>query len=160
MKIQNIHEASATGMQAATSRQTIETDFSAILATAKAAPTPDPSTENARKKTPPPCMTAAEELEEYLKKTPAQHLREAILKEMGLTEEELDAMPPERRAVIEHTILEKIKERLQEHAGRKQRPEQSSVAMLSLLTRGLASPEPPATTETSPFAPGKPLGGG
>jgi hypothetical protein len=57
-------------------------------------------------------MTAAQKLEEFLRKTPAEHMRDAILKEMGLTEEKLDAMPPEQRAAVEETIAEKIKERL------------------------------------------------
>ena len=36
--------------------------------------------------------TAGEELAEYQSKSVAQHLRDAILKEMGLTEDDLDAM--------------------------------------------------------------------
>lgn len=56
--------------------------------------------------------TAGEELAEYERKSVAEHLRDAILKEMGLTEEQLDAMPPEQRAAIEETIAEKIEQRL------------------------------------------------
>ncbi len=58
-------------------------------------------------------MTAAEYLAEWVKKTPEQHMREAILKKMGLTEEEVNAMPPEKRAEIEHEIADRIKELLQ-----------------------------------------------
>lgn len=52
------------------------------------------------------------ELRDYLNKTPAEHLREAVLKELGLTEEALAAMPPEERQAAEAKISERIRERL------------------------------------------------
>lgn len=55
---------------------------------------------------------AANDLRDYLNKTPAEHLREAVLKDMGLTEEELQAMPPEQRTAMEAEITRRIKERL------------------------------------------------
>ncbi|HTJ96514.1 MAG TPA: hypothetical protein VL381_03525, partial [Rhodocyclaceae bacterium] len=51
---------------------------------------------------------------DYLSKPIAQHMRDAILKEMGLTEEDVKAMPPEKRAAVEASIAEKIKERMLE----------------------------------------------
>jgi len=54
----------------------------------------------------------AKELHDYLNKTPAEHLREAVLKEMGVTEEELAAMPPAKRQAAEAEINQRIKERL------------------------------------------------
>lgn len=56
--------------------------------------------------------TALQELEEFLKKSPIQRMRDAILKDMGLTEADLDAMPPEKRDAIEATIEARIKEYL------------------------------------------------
>lgn len=55
-------------------------------------------------------MTSAEYLADYLRKGPAQHMREAILKEMGLSEADLAAMPPGQRAAVENAITEKIRE--------------------------------------------------
>jgi len=55
---------------------------------------------------------AIAEFREYMSKTPEQRMREAILKEMGLTEEDLKAMPPEQREAVEASITEKIKERM------------------------------------------------
>lgn len=55
---------------------------------------------------------ASEEFLTYMKKTPLQRMREAILKEMGLTEDELKAMPPEQRAAAEAAIAERIKDRM------------------------------------------------
>lgn len=49
----------------------------------------------------------------YMSKTPEQRMREAILKEMGLTEEDLKAMPPEKRKAVEATITEKIRDRME-----------------------------------------------
>lgn len=78
-------------------------------------------------------QTAAEELEEYLRKSPAQHMREAILKEMGLTEESLAALPPEQRAAIEKTITDKIKERLQNQSGNTRTQAQPLLPLPGLL---------------------------
>ena len=80
--------------------------------------------------------TAGEELAEYESKSVAQHLRDAILKEMGLTEEQLDAMPPEQRAAIEETIAEKIQQRLLAENGDAQNATANPAAsLLSLLTQ-------------------------
>jgi hypothetical protein len=90
--------------------------------------------------------TAAEELTEYLRKTPEQHMREAILKEMGLSEESLAALPPEQRATIEKTITDKIKERLLAHNGQTRNQTQAplpvavpSQALQSYLTQSAAT---------------------
>lgn len=70
--------------------------------------------------TPPPAEVkspAQIAFDEYMSKTPAQRMRDAILKEMGLTEESLSALPPEERKQVEEAITAKIKERLQAQAG-------------------------------------------
>ncbi|TLS18253.1 MAG: hypothetical protein FDZ72_09875 [Betaproteobacteria bacterium] len=53
-----------------------------------------------------------QELDDYLSKSPAEHMRDAVLREMGLTEEDLAAMPPEKREAMEAEIADRIKERL------------------------------------------------
>ena len=77
--------------------------------------------------------TAGEELAEYQSKSVAQHIRDAILKEMGLTEEDLDAMPPEQRAAIEESIAEKFKERLLAQGDGAQGFANPAASLLSLL---------------------------
>lgn len=58
-------------------------------------------------------MTALrKELSDWLKKDPIAHMRDALLKELGLSEEELSQLPPDQRAAIEDYIAEKIKEKL------------------------------------------------
>ena len=89
--------------------------------------------------------TAGEELAEYQSKSLAQHLRDAILKEMGVTEEQRDAMPPEQRAAIEETIAEKIEQRLLAEGGDAQGAVADPAAsLLSLLTQVQAAVDQPS----------------
>ena len=62
-------------------------------------------------------------LNEYIEKGPIVVMREKILESMGITEEELKAMPADKQKAIEAEIVEKIKEMLleqQEKAGTQQ----------------------------------------
>lgn len=78
------------------------------------------------------------ELNDYVNKSPAEHIRDAVLKELGLTEADLDAMPPEKRMAMEAIINERVREKL---LGRKPAPEEES-ASAELL-------EPAATKNNS-----------
>lgn len=53
-----------------------------------------------------------EEFLEYARQSPAERIRAAILEEMGISEEELEAMSPEGRAAVEKAIAERIKDKL------------------------------------------------
>ncbi|RIX43056.1 MAG: hypothetical protein D3M94_17550 [Rhodocyclales bacterium GT-UBC] len=66
------------------------------------------------------------ELHDYLKKSPAEHIRDAVLKELGLSEESLAAMPPEQRAAMEAKINERIREKL---LGRKPEAEEGAAGL-------------------------------
>lgn len=55
--------------------------------------------------------TAREAFREYMAMSDAEKMRDAILKEMGLTEEEVDAMSPEQQEAIEKQIAERMQER-------------------------------------------------
>lgn len=57
--------------------------------------------------------TPEAEFLEFAQKTPAERIRDAILDELGLTEESLDAMGPEARAAAEKQIAEKLKEKIE-----------------------------------------------
>lgn len=52
------------------------------------------------------------ELSDWLKQDPIAHMRDALLKELGLSEEALSQLPPDQRAAIEDYITEQIKEKL------------------------------------------------
>ncbi|HEU0070388.1 MAG TPA: hypothetical protein VFS04_03750 [Alphaproteobacteria bacterium] len=56
--------------------------------------------------------TAKDKFLDYMKMTPAERMAAAILEEMGISKEDLEAMPPEQRKAIEDTIRERIKEKM------------------------------------------------
>jgi len=51
---------------------------------------------------------------DYANKTPAQRMRDSILKSMGLSEDDLKSMSPEKRKAVEETIRQRIKEAAEE----------------------------------------------
>ncbi len=55
---------------------------------------------------------ALSEFKDYMSKSPEQRLRDSILKEMGLTEEDLKNMPPERLVAINQEIAQRMQDRL------------------------------------------------
>ena len=61
--------------------------------------------------------SAADLFLEEAHKNPIERLREQILEELGLTEEDLAALPTEERAAIEDKIAQMIEERLRENGG-------------------------------------------
>lgn len=61
--------------------------------------------------------SAKDKFLDYMKMTPAERMEAAILEEMGLTKEDLEAMPPEQRKAIEDTIRERIKEKMKAAGG-------------------------------------------
>ena len=50
----------------------------------------------------------------YAKESPAERLRASILKSMGLTQDQLDKMPPAQRQAVEKKIEDIIKQKLQQ----------------------------------------------
>jgi hypothetical protein len=54
----------------------------------------------------------AAEFLDYMKKTPAQRLHDDILKQLGLTEDEVDKLPPAERQKVEDKIADIIKKKL------------------------------------------------
>lgn len=58
--------------------------------------------------------TAEEKFLEFMNKTPEELMREAILKELGYTEEELAAMKPKERAAAEEKIRQRVEQKVKE----------------------------------------------
>lgn len=54
--------------------------------------------------------TAVSDFLNYAKETPGQRMRDAILKSMGLSEQDLQNMSPEKRKAVEGAIAQKIKD--------------------------------------------------
>lgn len=57
--------------------------------------------------------TALQEFKAYMSKSPIERMRDSILKEMGLTKEDVEAMPPEKQKAIAEEIAERMKVRAQ-----------------------------------------------
>jgi hypothetical protein len=55
--------------------------------------------------------SATSEFKDYMSKTPEQRLRDSILKEMGLTQEQVDQMPPEKQKAIGEQIAQRMQEK-------------------------------------------------
>ncbi len=62
--------------------------------------------------------TAEEQFLDFAKKSPAEKIRDALLKSVGTTEEELKSMTPEQRKEIEQKIADKIKEEMQKQTAK------------------------------------------
>jgi TPP-dependent pyruvate/acetoin dehydrogenase alpha subunit len=52
----------------------------------------------------------------YAKQTPAQRMRDSILKSMGLSEDDLKAMSPEKRKAVEDAITKRIEQAAEDAA--------------------------------------------
>ncbi|TAH68118.1 MAG: hypothetical protein EWM45_05425 [Rhodopseudomonas palustris] len=87
------------------------TSSSSSAATARSA--------TANKATGKPAVTEQSPEEKFLafaKKTPAEKMRDALLSQLGLTEEKLKAMPFEERQKVEKKITEMVKEAAEKQA--------------------------------------------
>jgi hypothetical protein len=70
------------------------------------ATTPD---DNSAKSTDSAAMT---DFKDYMSKTPEQRLRDGILKEMGITEEQLSAMPPAQQLAVGKEIAQRLEDKM------------------------------------------------
>lgn len=55
--------------------------------------------------------SATLEFKDYMSKTPEERLRDSTLKEMGITEEELAAMPPEKQLAVSQEIAQRMQDK-------------------------------------------------
>ncbi|AZF33556.1 hypothetical protein C4J89_4108 [Pseudomonas sp. R4-35-07] len=62
---------------------------------------------------------ARAELSEYMSKTPAERIREQLLKEQGMTEEQVQALPQEKQDAIARQVAERLKEQQQQQVAAK-----------------------------------------
>lgn len=76
--------------------------------------------------------SATDEFKDYMSKSPAQRIREQLLKEMGLTEDDVKAMPPEKQQAItdQITALMQQKETIKQAAAQQQVAEKRSTDLV------------------------------
>jgi hypothetical protein len=55
--------------------------------------------------------SAMAQFKDYMSKTPEQRLRDSILKEMGITEVEYAAMPPEKQLAVGEEIAQRMQDK-------------------------------------------------
>ncbi|MEG1040736.1 MAG: hypothetical protein RSE94_12545 [Pseudomonas sp.] len=56
-----------------------------------------------------PASSAVQEFRDYMALSPAEKIKEKLLNELGITQEEFDALPPEEKDKIERKIAEQMK---------------------------------------------------
>ena len=111
MKVNPSHDTAASLLSSAISRDKFQADFQASLDTAK-----ENLAKNRKQGSVEPdamkdaLSTARKELEEYIRKGPIAHMREKILEQLGLSEEDIAKMSPEQRETVEKTIAARMKE--------------------------------------------------
>ncbi|OXR32941.1 hypothetical protein F6476_03475 [Pseudomonas umsongensis] len=83
--------------------------------------------------------SATAEFKDYMSKTPEQRMRDAILQEMGLTQEEINQMPPEKQQAIGEEIAQRVREKAQMAAAEKdqRRGEHTSIEGVDKLIASL-----------------------
>jgi hypothetical protein len=83
--------------------------------------------------------SATADFKDYMSKTPEQRMRDAILQEMGLTQEEIDQMPPEKQQAIGEEIAQRVREKAQMAAAEKdqRRGEHTSIEGVDKLIASL-----------------------
>ena len=113
MKVNPSQETAVSLLSGVISRDKFEASFQASLDRAKANMS-ESRTQQASESTATqgPLDAARKDLEEYIRKGPIAHMREKILEQMGLSEEDLAKMTPEQRETVEKTIAARIKEML------------------------------------------------
>lgn len=57
-----------------------------------------------------PPKTARQEFQDFMSKSPGEMIKEKLLREIGLTEEEYDALPPELKAKVDELIAQRMKD--------------------------------------------------
>ena len=56
--------------------------------------------------------SATDAFKDYMSKSPEQRLRDSILQSMGITEDDIKAMPPEKQLAIGKEIAERLQDKM------------------------------------------------
>ncbi|MHA3736620.1 hypothetical protein ACXR0M_13220 [Pseudomonas sp. Eth.TT006] len=57
--------------------------------------------------------SATDAFKDYMSKSPEQRLRDSVLQSMGITEDDIKAMPPEKQLAIGKEIAERLQDKMQ-----------------------------------------------
>ncbi|PCR97723.1 hypothetical protein CP336_03885 [Pseudomonas fluorescens] len=75
--------------------------------------------------------SATDEFKDYMSKSPEQRLRDSILKEMGLTEDDIKAMPPEKQLAIGKEIADRLQDKMKLAEAEKQNKQDANSVKIS-----------------------------
>ncbi|WP_153787317.1 hypothetical protein [Pseudomonas sp. EMN2] len=75
-----------------------------------------------------------QEFRDYVEKSPAEKIKEKYLQELGLTEEEYDALPPEKKAMIDEQIAQRMQDDVEAKALAKLGQQEQGVQQSDELT--------------------------
>lgn len=54
--------------------------------------------------------SARQDFQDFMSKSPAEMIKEKLLRELGMTEDEYDALPPEKKALVDKQIAQRMKD--------------------------------------------------
>lgn len=111
MKVNPSRESAVSLLDSAISRDKFTADFQSSLDTARENLARQRKQEDIEADAMHQAISSAHQvLEDYIRKGPIAHLRERLLEEMGLSEEDVARMPPEQREALEQALAARIKE--------------------------------------------------
>ncbi|OLF52694.1 hypothetical protein [Pseudomonas chlororaphis] len=103
-------QASQTVQQAS---NTVSDNVSAAFAKTRVLLQATPPTTSSAQTTSATQGSALDEFKDYMSKSPEQRLRDQILEEMGITEEDLKNMPPEKQQAVAQEIAQRLQDKMQ-----------------------------------------------
>ncbi|WP_028683201.1 hypothetical protein [Pseudomonas chlororaphis] len=112
--MQNVQNAASfqTSQAVQQASNTVNDNVAAAFAKTRVllqAPPPTASTAQANSATQ---SSALDEFKDYMSKSPEQRMRDRILEEMGITEEDLKNMPPEKQQAVAQEIAQRVQDKL------------------------------------------------
>ncbi|WEK32435.1 MAG: hypothetical protein P0Y58_09675 [Candidatus Pseudomonas phytovorans] len=54
--------------------------------------------------------SARQDFQDYMSKSPAEMIKEKLLRELGMTEDEYNALPPEKKELVDQQIAQRMKD--------------------------------------------------
>lgn len=85
--------------------------------------------------------SAAQQFHDYMAMSPEEKIRQKMLNELGLTEEDYEALPPEKKDAIDKQIAERMKEESEIKSMAKLEPQMQAVMAAQTLIKPISEVE-------------------
>lgn len=83
--------------------------------------------------------SALEEFREYMALSPEEKIREKMLRELGLSQDDYEALPPEKKDLIDKQIAQRMKEEMEVKTIAKLQPQEPAVITAQALAGAQAT---------------------